>query len=70
MAKAKKKMLEALDKFSIHIGMKNANYEMDEIKSSLSFFEATASEKEIEEIRKFYHQYGDKITEVDGKTSF
>ena len=66
-----KKIMEQLDRFAINIGMRNANiYDPEEIESSMSYFEATASKREIEEIRKFYHQYGDKISEVDGKTSF
>lgn len=65
-----KKIMEQLDRFAITLGMKNANYCEEEIESSMNFFEATASEKEIEEIRKFYHQYGEKVSGVDGKNNF
>ena len=66
-----KKIMEQLDRFAINIGMRNANiYDPEEIESSMSYFEATASEKEIEAIRKFYHQYGEKVSGVDGKNNF
>lgn len=62
------KAMAGMDKLSIFFGMKNSGeYSDKEISSSMNFFEQVATPEQIEEIRKFYHDYSNT---VDGENNF